>query len=192
MDKYFDYDNPLSERRRNKYAVVVFLPQALHEIVAPLRERFDPLYNLVAPHITLVFPFETNRPLDELTNQIKSETENQKSFLVQLESIGDFYPDSPTVYWNVTRNDQLSELYYRLYVRLGMPIPKKQYLPHVTVAREISQHRLIVVKEELASYLPKEKFYAGSIDLVTPLVNDRWVSVRTFPFKGFAANPPMA
>ncbi|MEW6411109.1 MAG: 2'-5' RNA ligase family protein [Candidatus Zixiibacteriota bacterium] len=191
MDRIFEYGGALGERRRNRYAVVILLPQALHEIVAPLRERFDPLYNLVAPHITVVFPFETNLPLDELAGLIKTETDGQKSFQIQLDSIGDFYPGSPTIYWNVLKNDHLTELYYRLYSRLGIPLAQKLYQPHVTVAREISEHRLVLVKEQIASYLPREKFFASSLDLMTPLVNERWVSVRTFPFKGFSDNPPM-
>jgi 2'-5' RNA ligase len=190
MDHFFSYTSTLKERRRNKYAVVIFLPQALTGVIAPLREQFDPLYSLVPPHITLVFPFETNRPLDELAGLVGGQTEMQKSFLIQLDTVGDFYPQAPIIYWNVRQNQHLRELYYRLYASLGIPIPYKEYMPHVTVAREISHHRVIIVKEKIASYLTQEKFYAGTIDLITPLVNERWVSVRTFPFKGFIANPP--
>jgi len=190
MDNILPYGSSLGDRRRKTYAVVVFLPHALSSTIAPLREQFDPLYNLVAPHITVVFPFETNRPLSELTSLLKNETDEQKSFLIQLDTVGDFYPKSPTIYWNVKKNNNLSELYYRLHVCLGIPIPFKTYLPHVTVAREISHHRVIIVKEKIASYLADDKFFAGSVDLIAPLVDDKWVSVRTFPFKGFTANPP--
>lgn len=190
MEDFLSYSTPLSDRRRKKYAVVVFLPHNVSQVIAPLREQFDPLYNLVAPHITVVFPFETNRPLDEVAGLLKAETDRHKSFLVQLDTIGDFYPASPVIYWNVKQNDQLSELYYRLHASLGVPIPYKHYSPHVTVAREISHHRVIIVKEKIASYLADEKFYAGSVDLIAPLVDEKWVSVRTFPFKGFSANPP--
>ena len=190
MDNILPYGGSLGDRRRKTYAVVVYLPHALSDTIAPLREQFDPLYNLVAPHITVVFPFETNRPLSELTSLIKSETDLQKSFLIQLDTVGDFYPKSPTIYWNVKKNSNLSELYYRLHVCLGIPIPFKTYLPHVTIGREISHHRVIIVKEKIASYLADDKFFAGSVDLIAPLVDDKWVSVRTFPFKGFTVNPP--
>lgn len=190
MENFFTFDGALEDRRRNKYAIVVFLPAGLNEMAAPLREQFDPFYNLVASHITLVFPFDTNRPLEELAGIIKSEVDKLQSFLIQLDTVGDFYPKAPIIYWKVKENTQLCELYYRLYSALGMPIPFKQLTPHVTVAREISSHRVIMVKEKIASYLPQEKFYAGSIDLITPLVNERWVSVRTFPFKGSVSSPP--
>ncbi|UCD65151.1 MAG: 2'-5' RNA ligase family protein [Candidatus Zixiibacteriota bacterium] len=189
MDEQYTIGGNLRERRRSKYAVVTFLPRALSDVVAPLRERFDPAYNLVAPHITLVFPFDTVRPLDELAGLIKSETENEKSIQVQLESIGDFYPKSPVIFWSVRKNQQLTELYFRLHVRLNIPIPYKNFVPHVTVASEISHHRLIIVKEQIASYLAREKFHTESIDLITPLVSGKWVSVRTFPLKGYSDKP---
>ena len=190
MEEFLSNTSPLSDRRRKKYAVVIFLPHSLSDIIAPLREQFDPLYSLVAPHVTVVFPFETNRPLDELTSLVKAETDKRMSFMIQLDTVGDFYPDSPIIYWNVKQNPQLSELYYRLHASLGIPILYKHYSPHVTVAREISHHRVVIVKEKIASYLADEKFYAGSIDLIAPLVDEKWVSVRTFPFKGFSADPP--
>ena len=190
MENFFTFDGALEDRRRNKYAVVIFLPPALNEAAAPLREQFDPLYNLVASHITLVFPFVTNRPIEELAGVIKSEADKQQSFLIQLDTVGDFYPKAPIIYWNVKENAHLYELYYRLYSGMGVPIPYKHFTPHVTIAREISDHRVMIVKEKIASYLPREKFYAGSIDLITPLVNERWVSVRTFPLKGSVSNPP--
>ena len=174
----------LLERRHQEYAAVIFLPQSLDAVIAPLRERFDPMYSLVSSHITLVFRFETMMPLDEIASNINAETKQQKSIPIELDSIGDFYPHSPVIYWQIRKNPELCELYYRLYSRLGVPIPHKQFEPHVTVAREISDHRVMIVKEKIVTYLPKEKFHAGSIDLVTPLVNEKWVSGRTFPFSG--------
>ena len=51
----------------------------------------------------------------------------------------------------------------------------------VTVAKEISQHRVMLVKDAIASYLSRERFEVDAIDLIAPLPERRWVSVRTFP-----------
>ncbi|HKK20644.1 MAG TPA: 2'-5' RNA ligase family protein [candidate division Zixibacteria bacterium] len=178
-------DNPhpldtIRERRHQQYAMIIFLPQPLDAVIAPLRARFDPIYNLVSSHITVVFPFETMMPIEEIASTVGAEIQKQPRIHIELDSIGDFYPKSPIIYWKIKKNNELCELYYRLYARLGVPIPHKIYEPHVTVAREISDHRVMIVKEKIVSYLPNEKFRAGSIDLVTPLVNEKWVSVRTF------------
>ncbi len=173
-------DNPL-DQRHTVYAVVVLLPERLEQAVAPLRERYDPLYNLISPHITLIYPFESDRPLDELTAIIRAEADALAPVPLKLSSIGDFYPRIPKIYWNVEKNDQFCELYYRLYSRLGVPIPYKNYQPHVTVAREISMHRVLLVKEKIIDYLPDESFEISAIDMITPLPGGKWVSVRTFP-----------
>ena len=191
MPPYYNYFlHNLEERRQNRYAVVIFLPPHLDDIVAPFREKYDPIYNLVAPHITLVFPFESGRSLDEMARIIQKETDRQAATWVELDSIGDYYPKYPVIYWKVKKNNDLSNLYYRLYTSLGLPVPYKEYQPHVTVAREISHYRVMFVKDEIISYLPKERFFAQKIDLITPMMDNKWVSVRTFSLAGLDITPP--
>ena len=175
--------NTFKDRRHSKYAVVIFVPKNIENIITPFRERYDPIYNLIPGHLTLMFPFETSLSLDSLSAQIKMETELIEPVKVELDSINDFYPKTPVIFWELCENKMLCELYYKLYSRLDIPIPYKQYIPHVTLAREISTHRVETVKDNIVSYLPREKFTAMSLDLITPLMNENWVSVRNFPFK---------
>lgn len=191
MDAYYSYfPQNLQERRLSRYAVVIFLPPHLDEIIAPLREKYDPIYNLVASHITLVFPFESGRSLDEMAGIIKAETDCLATTLIELDSIGDYYPQFPVIYWKIKRNNDLNNLYYRLYSALGLPLPYKEYQPHVTVAREISHHRVMFVKDKIVSYLPTEKFFAQKIDLIAPMAGNKWVSVRTFSLSRLELSPP--
>lgn len=178
----FPFDEHSENRRMTTYGVIIYLPHNLDNIISPMRDKYDPLYNAVPSHITLVFPFETNRTIDTLTSLLKPEIENQFPITIELDSIDDFYPESPCIFWSLKKNEPLCELYYRLYSKLELPIPVKNYIPHVTIAREISTHRVELVKDKIASYLPKESFVAESVELVTPLISERWVSVRSFPF----------
>lgn len=180
MYRNFYQQQNIEDRRQNLYALVTYLPEELNLIIAPLREKFDPLYNQIASHITVVFPFETSRPLEELTAIIGGELQGEPDIPVKLDSITDYYPRSPVICWEVEENERLTALYYRLHSRLGLVLPFKDYLPHVTVAREISPHRVMLVKEKVFPYLPAESFVAGSMDLITPLTDQKWVSVRTF------------
>ena len=170
-----------AERRHGEYAVVVYLPRDLDATIAKLREKYDPDYNLISSHITLVFPFESQMPIDELTALIKSEIDLVSPITLQLGSIGDFYPHAPVIHWSVDPSEELTALYYRLYARLDLPLVFKDWVPHVTVAKEISQHRVMLVKDAIASYLSRERFEVEAIDLIAPLPERRWVSVRTFP-----------
>lgn len=165
---------------KSSYAIVIFLPSHLDELIYPLRQKFDPLYNKVPGHITIVFPFETTMTLNDLSTVVKQELQSVRPIEIELESIGDFYPISPTIYWKLKTCEPIKMLYHTLHTKLELPIPYKQYIPHVTVAREISNHRVMLVKERIVPYLPNEKFIAHSIDLVVPIAYEKWVSVRSF------------
>jgi 2'-5' RNA ligase len=180
MDNY--YHNPnLINRRHNQYAVVMFLPSELDAIVAPLRTRYDPDSTLIESHLTVVFPFQSDAPLEDLCDLIRRETKTHPSIQIEFDSMGDFYPTSPVIYWAVRENEQLKGLNSRLYSRLGLTVPHGDFVPHVTIAREISPQRLMLVKEEIIPFLSHEKFYTERIDLVSPLGDRRWVSIRKFP-----------
>ncbi len=166
---------------QKEYAVVVFVPSQLERYVAPLRERFDPDYNLVAAHVSLVFPFMTETPLEELSAIVAEEIVDLGPLRLRMGSIGDFYPRAPVIYWEVKKCDELNRLHKRLYARLDLPLPHREFVPHLTVAKEISTHRLVLVKDQIASYLPDESFEVKSVDLIAPVAGHHWVSVRTFP-----------
>lgn len=179
MDSYYYHNPHLNERRHNTYAIVIYLPSQLDEIIYPLRERFDPDYNLVDSHITLVLPFDSEKPLDEIAVMIKSELDVFTPFEIKMGSIADFYPVTPVIYWEVLKDKVIDELYKNLNKRLGIEI-RHDYQPHVTIAREISNHRKMFVKDIIASYLSQETLYVEDIDLITPLNDRKWVSVRRF------------
>ena len=179
--KHMYHEGGFEDRRRGKFAVVAFLPPFLDAVIKPLRERYDPIYNLITSHITVTFPFETEQPIEEITPIVQAVIGQTAAMRITLNSIGDFYPDYPIIYWSVTENAALHHLYYQLYAALDQPIPFKQYVPHVTIGREISTHRLLLVKDKICSYLPSEGFVAKNLDLITPLAaGGRWVSVRRF------------
>ncbi|MCK4574352.1 MAG: 2'-5' RNA ligase family protein [candidate division Zixibacteria bacterium] len=179
MESYFNF-GPEKERRHVQYALVLFLPAVLDDLISPIREKYDPVYSQMPAHIPLVFPFETTRSLDDLASVITDEMRLHRAITVEMDSIGDFYPGSPVIYWSAMPNETLNDLYYSLYSRLEIPIPFKKFKPHVVVAREVSSHRVLIVKEAIVSSLSQEKFTADAVDLVTPLMDNKWVSVRTF------------
>lgn len=177
------FEQESKDRRKHTYSVVIYLPKNLDDIIMPFRERFDPNYNLIPGHLTLVFPFESKLTLDDISQTIKATVDDHPPINIELDSIADFYPQVPFIYWSVTNQQVLCDLYFQLYSKLELPIPFKKLIPHVTIASEISNHRVETIKDEIATYLPQEKFVATSIDLITPLVNEKWVSVRSFSFK---------
>jgi len=174
------YVSESQNQRKRTYAIVVLLPQDLDELIYPIREKFDPDYNKVPGHVTVVFPFDSKASFNELSAVISYQLQNVEPFEIELDSIADFYPRFPIIYWQIKPCEALQKLYRNLHTELDLPIPFSNYLPHVTVAREISGHRVMLVKERIVPGLPHEKFSVLSLDLIIPIVGDRWVSARTF------------
>lgn len=164
-----------------EYAVVIYVPERIERFIRPLREKFDPDYDMVAAHITLVFPWESVMPASDFAGVIAEEVKQLGPLTVKLDSVGDFYPGTPIIYWRVVPNDSLTQLHRQLHGRLDQPLPFKDFIPHVTVGKEISPHRVMLVKDQIASYLPSESFEVSAVDLVSPVADQNWVSVRTFP-----------
>lgn len=181
----YNYSGGEVEERRtlNEFAVVIYLPPPLEQIVSPLRARFDPDYDLVAAHLSLVFPWKTERSIEDISAVLSDETSRWEPLIVELGSVADFYPKAPIIYWKVENVDTINGLYRRLYARLEQPLPFKDMIPHVTVAKEISDHRVMLVKDHIASYVRKEMFPVTAVDLISPVADHHWVSVRTFPLK---------
>lgn len=168
----------------NRYAIVIPLPEALDQLIAPIREKYDPDHGVIGSHISLVFPFQTTKTIDDVSRVVRRVTELSSPLQVELDSIADFYPSFPLIYWCVKRTPQIDELYKGLYAGLDLALPHKQFTPHVTVAREISPHRVVMIKEKIVPYLGKESFSSDTVELVSPTVTRQWVSVRSFAFKG--------
>ncbi len=59
------------------------------EMINRIRDMYDPLAKLVAPHITVVFPFEPEMGDAELGAFLERKLEHVRSFTISVEMIGD-------------------------------------------------------------------------------------------------------
>lgn len=57
------------------------------EIIDKMRKQFDPLADLVRPHITLVFPFESSMSNEELAQVLEERLADMKPFQLELGGI---------------------------------------------------------------------------------------------------------
>ena len=107
----------------------------LHSINA-LRARYDPLVNLIPPHMTLVFPFKSEIASDALREHVKQSTVGLKPFRIVLADVsgaGDEY-----LFLNVKLgNDQIIQLHDKLYTGMLRQYLNRSltYTPHLTVGR---------------------------------------------------------
>ncbi len=172
--------DPAANRGHRRFSLVIYLPAEIEGIVQPLRERFDPDCGIIPPHVSLVFPFVTELPLDDLSVLIREHVDRLTDIEVSLQELGDFYPDYPIIYWSLEESVALHEFCLSMHSHLGLPAPCKHFFPHVSIAREISNHRVMLVKEKIIPYIEPVSFRPQAVDLLAPAAGDNWVSVRTF------------
>jgi 2'-5' RNA ligase len=120
------------------------------EVIDKLRRQFDPLYQFVPPHITLVFPFFSDIRAIELENHLINSIKGIKGFNLRLHGVtgeaGNY------LFLNVVQGQEhLIELQKRLYKGiLEQYIPNfldiNQYIPHLTVGhiKESSEFEVAV------------------------------------------------
>lgn len=73
---------------KTKRAIIIF-PQFGSDInlIQDIRNQYDPLTNKIAPHITLVFPFESEISSNELRQHVRNSLYEFKSFNLTMQRI---------------------------------------------------------------------------------------------------------
>ncbi|MFW8052115.1 2'-5' RNA ligase family protein [Vagococcus fluvialis] len=120
------------------------------EFIESIRKKYDPLYNKVPPHITLVFPFETNIENNIIIKHIES---SLKHFQIVHFSLDGFsYFKNGYVFWNVIEGrDALVKMNKQLYSGILAPFKRTtiQYNPHITIANCSASTQLHQIKNDL-------------------------------------------
>ena len=143
-----------------KRAIVLFPKFDNTDAIQAVREQFDPLAKFIAPHVTIVFPFESELSTKELREHLVCALKGVKKFNVRLNGItGDFRDGY--LFLNVKQgNDNIIDLHDRLYSGIleGFLFRKVTYCPHMTVGRIEEQTEFDQALEKLRDF--SERFEA--------------------------------
>jgi 2'-5' RNA ligase len=122
-----------------KRCIMIFPKFENGQIIDKVRERYDPIANHVRPHITLVFPFDSDIETTELKEHILSVLSEVTRFEIILNGITPTNFLGKYLFLNIQKgNDEIIELHKRLYTgTLQNYYPEwlkvKVFLPHMTV-----------------------------------------------------------
>lgn len=108
------------------------------DFINVIRKKYDPLSDLVLPHITLVFPFESDLTNEELEIYLKESLNGVKPFVLELEEFSkqeDVYGNY--LFLNVKIGmDTIKNIHDRLYKdKLKQFNHGNDYVPHMTVGK---------------------------------------------------------
>ena len=154
-----------------KRAIILFPSLNNMDIIEGLRAKYDPLAHYIPPHITIVFPFESDISTEEFKVHFNKVLKGMKKFNVKLKGFTGDYRDG-YLFLNVKKgNDNIIELHDKLYSEIlkDFLFNKVTYCPHLTVGSIQKQVDFDKALDELSYYnnifeAVIDKIYIESID----------------------------
>lgn len=110
-------------------------------ILKDVRKKYDNLYGLIEPHITIVFPFESNLKDDEILLDLRKHLKTIKPFRLVVSGIEAVESHGFYLFSNVKEGSEvIKELHYSVHKGLlkayQSPWTKDgSYKPHITIGR---------------------------------------------------------
>ena len=146
-------------------AIVLFPNFSNLHLIHEIRETHDPLYNFIAPHLTLVFPFQSELSKEKLIEHLEKQFKELCPF--ELMARGITGASDGYVFLDVKAgNDHVIELHDKLYSGLLKPYHNRYipYTPHITVAKLKDEKTQREVVEELIEF---DAEFRAVIDKIT-------------------------
>lgn len=132
-----------------------------------IRRKYDSLYNLIRPHITLVFPFEHDISNSQLEGLIRQVIKYIKPFNLKMQHIT---LNNNKLYLNVKDGiDNIIKLHDNLYEILPFNYDMKYtYIPHITLGK-INEDQKNMIVDQFSNFNESftttiDKLYVECID----------------------------
>jgi 2'-5' RNA ligase len=141
-----------------------------------LRAKYDPLYSLIQPHITLVFPFDSDLSTNALERHLQDAIRGHSPFRIVLRGITG-HPGG-YLFLNVkVGNDEIIALHDKLYSGILQSYLNRTltYTPHLTVGRILDEGRFHNALIETEGF--SETFEAIVEEIVTEVIDSTGKSV---------------
>lgn len=129
----------------NLRTIMIFPEFENMEVIDRIREQYDPLAKLVRPHITIVFPFDSDMSNENINVLLEKRLQSVKPFKLELAGVSkqeDRFGNY--LFLEVTQGvKELSYIHDILYQNefleydLGLP-----YIPHITIGKLSEKHKL--------------------------------------------------
>ncbi|GCD11057.1 2'-5' RNA ligase family protein [Clostridium tagluense] len=122
-----------------KRCIMIFPHFENQQRIDDIRKKYDPLSECVRPHITLVFPFESEIDTNKLKEHIETMLLDVKAFHINLNGITASTLAGNYLFLNVKEgNAQIVEIHKRLYTGILKEfypqwLKEIDFLPHMTL-----------------------------------------------------------
>lgn len=140
------------------------------------RSLYDPLGNVMPPHLTLVFPFHSRLTLDQLTAHVQKVVRAWPAFPVVMNGVWSAQNEFVGVGAQVGK-DALTEMHDRLY---RGPLaeflrPEFEYEPHITLARAVQPNQFDALVRNVTPVVRESyRDLLRSVSLITLESETQW------------------
>ncbi len=127
--------------------------------IEKIREKYDELYGILPPHITLAFPFRNDISNAKLREQLQAITKDIKPFKVKCKGITlrkDERVNSYYIFLNILEGkDKIYEIHDRIYTNIlkDIDIKKYNYEPHITLGNTDDFDEKVELNEEFETII---------------------------------------
>ena len=104
--------------------------------IQEIRNKYDKLANLIAPHITLAFPFSDDMSNEELIAKLSNLLKNYEPFSIIFKGVS--LSDDNYIFLNCVKGSQeIVQLHDEIYKKILPTHFKKhtKYIPHITLGQ---------------------------------------------------------
>lgn len=122
--------------------------------IQKIREKYDELYDIINPHITLAFPFKSNISNEELRQQLLNITMNIKPFKIKCKGLTlrkDNRINTYYIFLNIVEGKEIiNKINHKIYENIlnDIDIKKYNYEPHITLGNTNNPNEKIELNEE--------------------------------------------
>ena len=164
-----------------KFGVVIFPSKKLQDFANSYRKRYDPHYDLITPHLTLLNAFEaTEEETREFAEKLKQIARNSKSFRLKTSKVSSFYPVNNVIYLKVEPVEELIELHAKINKEFEEQKSEYAFVPHITIGQKLSNDEHSDVYGALRMTKIDHEETIDRFHLLYQLDNGSWTVYETF------------
>ena len=124
------------------------------KIIQDIRKKYDELFDIIAPHITLAFPFKRDISNEKLREQLLDIVKNIKPFKIKCKGATlkkDERANTYYIFLNIVEGKEIiNQINQKIYQNIlnDIDIRKYNYEPHITLGNTNNANEKIEINEE--------------------------------------------
>ncbi|GHH98441.1 YjcG family protein [Neobacillus kokaensis] len=164
-----------------KFGVVIFPSKNLQDFANSYRKRYDPHYDLIPPHLTLLNAFDaTEEDAREFAERLQQISRNANPFTLKTAKISSFHPVNNAIYLKVEPVEELLKLHAEIKKEFSEHRSDYAFVPHITIGQKLSNDEHSDVYGALRMTKINHEEAIDRFHLLYQLENGSWTVYETF------------